>query len=182
MKCPACQHTLQQIEYKGVTIHECPHCHGEWFDKEELSLAKNKTDEDLRWLDFDLFDKKHNKFSHSKSHKICPKDNSPMTALEYMDSKVVLDECDTCEGIWLDHHEFEKLIAYLKKKVVNESASEYAKDAVKELEEILIGSKDKVTEIKDFLTIMKLFEKRLAVEHPWTIALSESINHYWPVR
>ncbi len=182
MKCPNCQGDLNEVQYKGVRIHECEKCDGKWFDKDELKQAKDKTDDDLRWLDFELFNEESNKFASSVSKKHCPKDDSAMTSLTYEDSGVVIDKCNTCRGVWLDKDEFEKIIKHLKKVVVSQPASEYAKDALEEFKEILTGPENRISEIKDFLAVMKFFEMRLAVENPWTINLSNAINKYWPLK
>ena len=154
MKCPNCQHDLKKQSLKGVWVDECDNCSGKWFDRDELRRAKDNVDDNLRWLDFDLFDHKENKYQQSTSQKICPKDSSKMAALTYMDSKIVIDKCDVCQGVFLDNQEFEKIIKYLEKMVVTESADHYGKDVIKEFGEILTGSESKMSEIKDFLSVM----------------------------
>ena len=182
MKCPYCQNNLKQLDYKGVKIDECGNCNGKWFDKDELRKAKDSTDDDLRWLDFDLFDEKEHKYNASPSKGKCPQCFSSMISLTYMDSKVVIDKCNKCQGVCLDNKEFEKIIKYLENIVVSEPASEYVKDVAKEFEEIFKGPENRISEIKDFLAIMKLYQLRLSVENPWTIKLSQSIDRYWPIR
>lgn len=182
MNCPYCTSALSQIDLKGVKIDECGNCKGKWFERDELRKAKDSTDNDLRWLDFDLFDEKEHKYSASPSKRKCPQCSLSMTSLTYMDSKVVIDKCNICHGVWLDNKEFEKIIKYLENIVVSQSASEYLKDATKEFEEIFTGPENRISEIKDFLAVMKLYQLRLSVENPWTIKLSEAIDKYWPIR
>lgn len=182
MKCPKCKHNLEEITFKNVKIHECENCKGEWFDRDELRIAKDRTDDDLKWLDFDLFDDNANKHHPSTRDKDCPKDSTKLISLQYADSKVVVEKCNTCKGVWLDHEEFEKIIKYLEKVVISTPASEYTKYVLKEFEEIFTGPENKISEIKDLLAVMKLFEIRLAVENPWVIELSNKINKYWPIR
>lgn len=55
MNCPDCQAPLRQTDYHEVHIDECPQCLGRWFDRNELRRAKDRTDNYLRWLDFDPF-------------------------------------------------------------------------------------------------------------------------------
>jgi len=105
-----------------------------------------------------------------------------MTALQYMDSKVVIDKCNRCEGVWLDSEEFEKIIKYLKHIVISQPSSQYAKDTLKEFSEILTGPENRISEIKDFFAVLWFFQLRLAVENPWTIKLSDKINKYSPIK
>ncbi|MDP2632925.1 MAG: zf-TFIIB domain-containing protein [Candidatus Curtissbacteria bacterium] len=182
LKCPKCEHSLKEITYKEVKINECDNCKGKWFDRDELRKAKDRTDDDLRWLDFDLFDDNADKYHASPSQRKCPKDSTPMTSLQYMGSKVAIDKCNTCEGVWLDSEEFEKIIKYLENIVISKPASVYAKETVKEFSEILTGPENRISEIKDFLSVLWFFQLRLAVENPWTIELSDKINKYSPIR
>jgi len=182
LKCPKDQHNLKSASLKGVRIDECPKCGGKWFDRDELRIAKDSTDDDLRWLDFDLFDDNANKCKAHPSLKKCPKDSAKMTSLEYMDSKVTIEKCDACKGAWLDKGEFDKIIKYLENKVISEPASEYAKDVFKEFEEIFTGPESTISEIKDFFTVLRLFEIRLIVEHPWTADFYLKFYKYWPLK
>ncbi len=36
MRCPRCGEQLEEKTSSGVTLDECPSCHGLWFDKGEL--------------------------------------------------------------------------------------------------------------------------------------------------
>lgn len=182
LKCPKCENNLKEITYKGVKINECENCKGKWFDRDELRKAKDRTDDDLRWLDFDLFEDKAGKYNTSPSKLNCPKDGVAMTALTYADSKVIIDKCDKCDGVWLDSNEFEKVIKYLEHVVILQPASQYAKDSLKEFTEILTGPENRISEIKDFMSVLWFFQLRLAVENPWTIELSDKINKYSPIR
>lgn len=182
MQCPKDHKNLLNRTFKGVTIHECESCDGKWFDHDELKSAIAATDNDLRWLDFDLFTEHPEKYKTVESNKACPKDNNALTSLHYMDSSVVIEKCRTCNGVWLDKTEFEKIITYLKKRVVNESSSDYAKATIKEFEEIFTGPESKSSEIKDFLAVTKLFQLRLEAEHPWVATISNDIYKFWPVK
>ena len=182
LMCPKDQHNLKSASLKGVRIDECPKCGGKWFDRDELRIAKDRTDDDLRWLDFDLFDDNANKYKMHRSLKKCPKDLGKMTFLEYMDSKAMIEKCDVCKGVWLDKDEFEKIIKYLENKVVSTPASEYRKAVLKEAEEIFTGPESKISEIKDFFAVLKFFEIRLIVEHPWTVDFYTNFYTYWPLK
>ncbi len=181
MKCSDCQSELKQIDYRGIKINECENCKGRWFNKEELRKAKDKTDDDLRWLDFDPFGEE-GKSKVAKRGKKCPECSEEMDTLTYNDSKVKIDKCPKCEGVWLDHGEFEKIIKYLEKIIITESSSEYAKDVLKQFLEIATGSESKASEVKDFLVVLKLLEQRTAAENPKIANLLNKIYQYSPFK
>jgi len=180
MKSQNCKHNLVKTNLKGVEIDECSKCRGIWFDRGELTKAKDSTDEDLRFLDFDVFDKKNKKGAKSKVH--CPSCGSEMTTLEYINSKVKVDRCDSCHGVWLDAGEFKKIILYLENIIVTEKASDYAKDAANELKEILAGPESAISEIKDFLAVLNFLELRIQAEHPKFSKTITTLLRAWPIR
>ena len=166
MKCPDCMNELKVAKLKGISIHECLKCKGKWFERNELMLAKNKADGSLSWLDFDPFGKDAEKLSFVSVGKQCPQCKKEMQSLTYNQSKVVIDKCQSCKGVWLNHGELEKIIRYLKKVVDSKSAKDLSKDTFKEFIKIFIGHKGLVLEVKDFLAVLKILEIRIAVEHP----------------
>jgi len=173
MKCPKCSGNLESKSFKKVFIHECSSCHGMWFDKDELKQAKDSADEDLRWLDFEIFEEKDNKFSRKESNRVCPKDETKLDSLTYSDSSIVIDACSVCNGVWLDSNEFNRIIKYLEEKVNTTTSSEYAKDLVGEFTEMLKRPDHLRSEARDFMAVLRLAEKRIEVEHSnLTYALS----------
>ena len=101
MKCPDCNNELKVAVLKGISIHECFRCTGKWFERNELMLAKNKADDHLRWLDFDPFGKDAKELSVVSVGKQCPQCAKEMQSLTYAQSKIVIDKCQLCEGVWL---------------------------------------------------------------------------------
>lgn len=182
MKCPDCQNDLQPINCKGIVIDECVKCKGKWFARDELRRAKDSTDESLRWLDFDPFGKDAEQLSVASEGKICPKCSNNMASLKYMDSKVVIDKCITCKGVWLDPGELVRVIRYLENRLGTETAKEYARDTFKQFIEIFTGHEGVVSEVKDFLAVLYLLELRIAVEHPRLAAVSQKIYQNSPFR
>lgn len=180
MKCPDCQNELEQTDFRGIKIDECGACRGRWFDRGELAKAKDSTDEDLRWLDFDPFGETAAQFKVSTAGGECPKCSKGMASLAYEKSGVILNKCRTCEGVWVHHGEFEKIIRYLENLVVTESSAEYAKDSFKHFLEIATGSEGVTSELKDFLVVFKLLEKRFGVEHPNIAAATNKIYQFLP--
>lgn len=174
--CPHDHIELKEKKYRGVTIFECEKCHGKWFAQDDLSLAKDATDEGLRWLDFELFAEKSGKFKSGNNSLPCPVCQKPMQSKEYAESKVVIDVCPEGHGVWLGNKEFQKIIKYLKTVLVTRPASEYSKDLTEELKEIATGPEGAVSELKDFLAVTRLYEMRLTAEHPW---LESALSTYY---
>jgi len=182
MVCPRCKKELKKEEFHGVSIDRCASCNGVWFDRGELKKAKDNTDENLRWLNVDLFEEKEGKYRRTEGDKKCPVDVDMMEAHEYVGSNVSVDICPTCKGVWLDAREFEKIINFLHKKIYSESAKEYSVDAVKQLLEIGTGGEDIASEVKDFFIVTKLLESRFVVEHPFIIELNKFLYTYLPLK
>ena len=40
IKCPKCQHGMEEVTLGEVTIDRCTHCHGLWFDADEAHRLK----------------------------------------------------------------------------------------------------------------------------------------------
>jgi Zn-finger nucleic acid-binding protein len=180
MKCPDCGNEFKAFDLKGITVQECVKCKGKWFERDQLRLAKDRQDDALRWLDFDPFGKDAEKLSVAAEGKTCPKCVKPMAALTYRQSRIVIDKCRICEGVWLDPGELVKIIRYLEKVVLTESAKSYAKDTFKQFIEIFTGKEGIISEVKDFLAVFYLMELRIATEHPSLAAASQSISKSTP--
>jgi len=178
--CPNCKLKLSSAKYRTITIHECNSCNGKWFEGKELPQAIERSDEDLRWENFSLFEEKSKKYEKLESKKICPEDNIPMYGLKYMDSGIVIDKCERCGGVWLDKNEFNAIIKYLENLLITETASEYVKEAWKQFVEIGTKHDGVIAEIKDFLIVTKLFEIRLIADHPSMESAFEKTLKYIP--
>lgn len=180
--CPNDNLELQRTKLKGVNIDECTKCQGVWFDKDELKVVKDRTDENIRWINFEIFQEQENKFGKGETSKKCPKDHTMMNVLQYSNSKITIEKCPECQGVWLDKDEFIKIIKSLEKRIYQETATQYSIDAFKKLLEIPQEPTHIVSEIQDFLVIMKLFEERFTIEHPWTIEVSQKLYEYLPFK
>ena len=156
---------LEQTVLSGVEVDYCPKCLGLWFEEEELRLAKDYKDRDLRWLDIDLW-KDEEKFRISAGQKLCPDDRMPLYETDYADSDIKVDVCSICHGAWLDRGEFKKIVQYLKEKADQEVLQHYLKNLREELWEIFQGPEDFKDEIEDFLAILKLFVYKFNTQHP----------------
>lgn len=166
MICPNCeQESLKTVKFHNIEADKCSNCQGIWFDQDELRLAKDGTDQWLVWLDVDLW-KEKNKYKVSHSKRKCPVCNEFLYEVGYEASEVKIDICKSCEGVWLDRGEFEKIIAYLQHKADTRSINEYLVASMKEAKEILAGPEELSSEVKDFLAVFKLLQYKLLIQYP----------------
>ncbi|MDA1337686.1 MAG: zf-TFIIB domain-containing protein [bacterium] len=163
-KCPHHQIHLAQAHILGVEIDYCPEGYGLWFDENELRLAKDARDRDLRWLDIDLW-RDPAKFIISPNQKMCPKDRLPMYEVAYGDSNIKVDVCNLCHGVWLDRGEFKNIVVYLRDSANNRILYHYARDLLEEGWEVFAGPEMLREEVLDFLTVLKLLMYKFAVQY-----------------
>lgn len=164
-QCFTCKEKMERALIYKVEVDYCPKCFSLWFDKDELRLAKDKADENIKWLDVDLWSD-DSKFKVAKGGKLCPTDRLPLYEVEYADSGTKVDVCIICNGVWLDRGEFKQIINYLKQRGDWEVLNNYYKNLAEEALEIFIGPKTMREEITDFLIILKLFNIKFLVNHP----------------
>jgi len=165
MVCPICKKSLDKAIFYGMEVDYCPQCLGLLFEEDEIRLAKDNRDRDLNWLDIDLW-KRKTSFKISPSDKLCPFCRLPLYEVNYGRSKIKVDLCNICKGIWLDRGEFKEIIEYLKREGHYEIINNYAKNLIEEFWEVFIGPETFREEISDFLTILKLLNYKFATQHP----------------
>ncbi|MBI2054226.1 MAG: zf-TFIIB domain-containing protein [Candidatus Staskawiczbacteria bacterium] len=173
MDCPNNHGKLEKILFHSVEVDYCKDCLGIWFDKNELTEAKNEKDSQINWLDIDLWRDK-SKFEISTSHKFCPNCRIALSEVKYDESKTKVDFCKSCHGIWLDRGEFKQIIAYLKNKADYEILHHYVENLVKELWEVFLGPEKLREELADFLMVLKLYNYKLAAQYPFLTKLIEN--------
>lgn len=157
---------LKKALFYGTEIDYCPVCLGIWFDRDELRRAKDEKDENLRWLDIDLW-KNEKEFKICYGIRLCPSCRLPLYEVYYGDSNIVVDVCNICQGIWLDRAEFKKIIDWLRKKADYEVLNKYSKNLLKQALEIFSGPEELGEEILDFIAVLKLLNYKFAAKHPF---------------
>ncbi len=174
-QCPKCQDELKPKTVGDVEVDECQKCKGVWFDKSELRQAKDATDSDLNWMDFEIW-KHEDQFRSATSDRQCPICQKPMVSVQYGDTVVVIDYCQSCQGTWLDKHELERIVEALEKELVTKPFSDYVKETIREGIEIITGQESFVSEWKDFSTVLRLMQYRLFVENPTLLNTVTSVQ------
>jgi Zn-finger nucleic acid-binding protein len=165
MVCPICKKNLEKAILYNVEVNYCAQCLGLWFEENELQWAKDEKDRSLRWLDTDLWEEKR-RFKICKGIRICPVCRLPLYEVYYGDSRIIVDVCNLCHGVWLDRGEFKKIIEYLRNKADFEVLNNYSKNLLEEFWEIFSGPETLREEILDFLTVLKLLNYKFSVQHP----------------
>ena len=165
MECPIDGTTLETHKVHSINVEECIRCRGLWFQKDELRKAKDETDPDLKWLDFDLWSDQES-FVADWSSRMCPQCGKNMATISYGATGVTIDYCAEGHGIWLDKGEFQAIIEALDKELMAMDTSDYVTASLEEAKEIFVGGEGFVSEWKDFLTVTRLLQYRVLVENP----------------
>jgi Zn-finger nucleic acid-binding protein len=111
--CPKCAAVLAYVRREGQLLEVCTKCRGVWFDPGELTLLI----EVYRKLDDQ---------EGVPSGVSCPRCRGELRELPFPGTKVMVDRCPGCQGIWLDGGELEALKGALRDIVgnVDESGEE----------------------------------------------------------
>ena len=165
MICPNCSIALVQKSIEGIQIDECEQCEGIWLEEVELRQLKDKIDADLNWMDFEIL--RHPELFKPKAKRThCPSCQDSMDVLDYDKTKVEIDYCSSCKGIWLEKNELERIIEALEKELLTKSVSEYVDDTIEEAKELLTGPESFLSEWKDFSTILRFMQYRILSLQP----------------
>jgi uncharacterized protein len=108
MNCPRCNIDLQTNiikEFnKSIEVDICPDCSGIWFDKGEL--AKLDKIVEPTFIEIRKIPAKKDQFEKLS----CPSCSKTMLKSDHpRDSKVIMDYCAVCQGIWLDKGELDAI-------------------------------------------------------------------------
>jgi Zn-finger nucleic acid-binding protein len=98
MICPKCQEPhLQTTRVKGkdLTVEACSKCKGIWFDAGELGRAMAMAEAPLSVPR-----------NAVRLVSQCPKCGKPLYAFHYPGTRVAIEACRRCAGLWLDAGEF----------------------------------------------------------------------------
>lgn len=165
MLCPRCKISLDKALFYNTEVDYCPSCLGMFFEEEELRWAKDEKDQNLVWLDIDLW-KDEKKFRLNYGIRLCPYCRLSLYEVYYGTSQVIIDVCNICKGIWLDRGEFKKIINFLKEEADQKVLNEYGKSLLEEFREIFAGHETIREEIQDFLILLKLLNYKFLAQHP----------------
>jgi Zn-finger nucleic acid-binding protein len=181
MDCPSCSIELGRKMVGEIEVDECPSCKGIWFEDDELRKAKDSTDSDLNWIDFEIWKHKDKVKARSKDLQ-CPACRKALVAIDYSDTDIEIDYCPSCKGIWLEKDEFKLIIKALTDELLTKSFSDYVKASIEEAKEIVAGPEPFLSEWKDFVTVCRMMQYRLFVENPKLLEKAMIIQQANPIR
>jgi len=167
--CPKCSEELRSDTVATIQVDQCPKCKGLWFEDQELRLAKDYTDRDLAWMDFEIW-KHPERFHVDPQHLKCPACRDELVAIRYDATKETVDYCKACRGVWLDKGEFQRIIQVLSKQLTQMTATEYLRASLGEAAQLFTGSESFLSEWRDLRAVLRLLQLRFFVEHPGLMA------------
>ena len=165
MQCPKCKVELSPARVEDVDVSRCPSCHGTWITEEGFREAKDHADENLQWLDFEIWEE-HEKFSVDSRQLECPSCGGRLYTLRYARTPVEIDYCNECSGIWLDEKEFERIVSALEDEIARMPAKDLLQAALREAGEIIRGPESVVSEWKDTKNVLQLLKLRVLIDNP----------------
>ena len=181
MKCPCCKLKFEKKMIKNIEVDECEKCKGIWFEDDELRKTKDSTDEDLNWMDFEIW-KHEDQFKTKSRNRPCPQCNKILVTINYADTDIEIDYCPTCKGTWLDKGEFKEIIEALTNELLTKPFSEYIKASIVEAKEIITGPESFISEWKDLSTVLRMMQYRLFVEKPQLLNTVISTQQANPIK
>lgn len=99
MKCPKCLCALiDTYTPKGVVVDYCPSCQGMWFDRGELNYFSKSPMAFSKTIQAGLI-------NSGPSSCSCPRCDVAMREGGLIKEELLVDECPSCGGLWLDAQE-----------------------------------------------------------------------------
>lgn len=174
--CPRCKREMRGATVGSVRVEECPACKGLWFEDQELRLAKDETDADLAWMDFEIW-RHPERFVRSSRAVACPScgPDRPMVAVQYGSTGVTIDCCENCHGIWLDRGELDGIVNALTAELRSKDVGDYARASLEEARELFSGSESLTSEWRDLRSVLRLLQLRFFVDHPTLLGVVRGI-------
>ncbi len=169
-KCPTCENALDSYGAYGIKIENCSECGGLWLHPRELKALKAKVDAgswgNLRWMNDEV--DALEKASAMVSDKRCPEcRDSRLVSTRFGNSKIIVDWCEQCRGIWLQCDEFEEICRYLRDELDRLTPKDMEKKVAEEVKRIWTdGSEGKMAEILDAKAAISALLNISIFEHP----------------
>ena len=184
-KCPVCNANLDLYAIFGIKIEGCSKCKGIFLDKDELRSLKDKTSkgswQTLRWMDDEV--EAIGKTNAMPAKRLCPKcEGIKMICASFGDSKIIIDWCPKCHGVWLDRDEFQEINQHLRDKLNKLSSAEMRKKVFEEIKEIWSGPEGKISEILDAKAAISALLNITIFEHPKLFKLLDNCSKAIPIR
>lgn len=112
--CPECNIPLTPFSFHSVALDECKQCGGIWFDDGELKRCQAAGASALVELEEEVKPEIMLLDEHDHSRN-CPVCNLRLTTYKYLyTSEILLDECESCYGVWVQEGELQKMAEFLE--------------------------------------------------------------------
>jgi Zn-finger nucleic acid-binding protein/uncharacterized protein YxjI len=116
-ECPVCQKPLVNKTYEGTNTYPCPDSCGVFLGRKNLRIIEESRDESIAMSSVAKSE------NGRGSIKACPKCKAMMTKKNYGElNSTAIDYCASCQGIWLDPGELERIQVYYE--AVNDFSEE----------------------------------------------------------
>ena len=106
LKCPKCQHGMEEVTHGEIVIDRCTNCQGLWFDAGEVELLRNRK----AAAAIDTGDAETGRAANAIDRYRCPRCSGSMVRL--VDPKqphIWYETCSACNGSFFDAGEFRDL-------------------------------------------------------------------------
>ncbi len=121
MKCPVDGSGLQSMTYEAdIVVERCAACGGTWLDAGELERIEETREKDhreeLSAIPPDIVRSMEMARQQAAPDRACPKCARVMERREYgYCSRILIDTCPSCRGVWLDKGELAALEVFFEK-------------------------------------------------------------------
>jgi Zn-finger nucleic acid-binding protein len=165
--CPACQKKLNEYKMFSMKFKGCPGCKGIWLYNDELRKLKNKIEHgSVRWLNDEI--ENLEKTSAIVTERPCVEcRNANLISAIFGKSKIVIDWCPKCHGMWLDGGAFDSIATYLEDELHSMHHKEIEHKAVEEIRRIWSGGPEsRFEELRDARATVSALINTTIFEHP----------------
>tara|TARA_B100000508_G_scaffold139517_1_gene138019 strand:- start:2160 stop:2741 length:582 start_codon:yes stop_codon:yes gene_type:complete len=122
MICPKDKTSCSEKQFDGIALDVCPKCDGVWIESTELGSLVRKlqlpeytsTDELLAQWDAVKNSGDLPKDFWAEDIILCPHGHGNMSKHYYAGSDIGIDQCQICQGIWLDGGELHSVAQYVE--------------------------------------------------------------------
>lgn len=105
LTCPKCSTVMQPLTLAGIELDSCPFCNGCWMDRNEVERMTRSRGRNH--LNVELEDTKASELTCPRCRK------TDMLVGHHINIKnLVLDQCQTCHGVWMDRGELTTLLSF----------------------------------------------------------------------
>jgi len=96
------EHLLETVHEHGIDVDRCPHCHGAWYENDELAALEST-------VAGKPFTVGTIEYAKHESELLCPACGDAMVAFNYRAYNLELDACAKEHGFWLDAGESDRV-------------------------------------------------------------------------